>query len=354
VRGLSLSSRLLVYLHFPVYHFEDAMRLMNQIKHDRKSDMPLLEEDEKRLMEGVCQVMDYCMNISQCRRVQVLQHLDEVFRERDCHKHCDVCMDDIQVTTRDVTTEAIGVVHLVRLMLSKTTMKHCRDVFLGSKKNRVKEKHHDELPGHGKGRGMGQVMVDQLFGRLVATQVLDEKRILNRTGFFNYYLQVTGYPVVICHYLTATALHLQLGPRANELLMRKMSVSIYVKAAGPSMRSTCNTLSKRNHHSGSRKEKRRAMTPHQASDISQHSSSDDGHRIFDKLCDDDDEQMNISGLNPATAQQVPSSPDLLTSRAIEFTRVYAAGPDPSIPMCDRLLTKFNDLRQKVGPDVFPM
>jgi superfamily II DNA helicase RecQ len=171
------------------------MRLMNQVKHDRKLDMPLLEEDEKRLMENVRQVMEYCMDISQCRRVQVLRHFDEVFDQRDCSKRCDVCKNDTQVTTQDMTTEAIDVVHLVRSMLGKATTHHCKAVFLGSKKHRVKEKGHDELPGHGKGRGMGQVVVDQLFGKLVAMEVLNEKEILNGTGFFNYYLQVTGRSV---------------------------------------------------------------------------------------------------------------------------------------------------------------
>jgi len=168
---------------------------MNQIKHDRKIDMPLLEEDEKRLMENVREVMEYCMNISQCRRVQVLRHFDEVFDQKDCNKRCDVCKNDAQVTTQDITTEAIDLVHLVRSMLGKATMHHCKAVFLGSKKHRVKEKGHDELPGHGKGRGMGQVAVDQLFGKLVAMEVLHEKEILNGTGFFNYYLQVTTHSV---------------------------------------------------------------------------------------------------------------------------------------------------------------
>jgi bloom syndrome protein len=179
-----------------VYHYGDATRLMDQIKTPRKRDMPLTIENEAYLMEGVRRVMDYCLDISQCRRVQVLRFFNEVFHEMDCHKRCDVCTNDIQVNTRDVTSEAIEVINLVRSMTGKNTMKHCRDVFLGSKNSRVKEKGHDKLLGHGKGSDMGHKMVDQLLGKLIAMDVLNQKGITNGLGFTNYYLQVSGRLIV--------------------------------------------------------------------------------------------------------------------------------------------------------------
>jgi superfamily II DNA helicase RecQ len=198
-----LSSNALAHTFYsPVFYSGDATRLMEMIKKDPKSDMPLTQEDETRLMENVRQVGEYCMNISQCRRVQVLRHFDEVFHERDCHKRCDVCTEDAQVITRDVTIEAIDAVDLVKSMLGKNTLKHCKAVFLGSKQNKVKEKGHNELLGHGKGSGIGPKMVDQLFGKLIAMEVLHEIPIANRSGFFNYYLQVSGGPLkFLKHYI---------------------------------------------------------------------------------------------------------------------------------------------------------
>jgi bloom syndrome protein len=176
----------------PVYHPDDAVRLMNRTGYDdRSQDLPRQEENERRLVRDVLQMMDYCMNISQCRRVQILRCFGEIFHEETCHKRCDVCMADAHVTIQDTTTEAIDVVNLVRLLAGKNTTKHCKAVFIGSKRNRVKEKGHDELLGHGMGNNMGQKKVDQLFGKLFAMEVLRERGIRNRYGFMNYYLQVS-------------------------------------------------------------------------------------------------------------------------------------------------------------------
>jgi superfamily II DNA helicase RecQ len=171
-------------LYSPVFHYSDAARLKDMIKKDKK--------DDTRLVEGVCQVMKYCMNISQCRRVQVLQYFDEVFHERDCNRRCDVCAREAQVISRDVTIKAIDAVNLVKSMPGRYTMKHCKDVFLGSNNHKIKETGHDRLLGHGKGRDLGPKTVDQLFVKLVAMEVLHEIKIPNSLGWYNYYLQVSG------------------------------------------------------------------------------------------------------------------------------------------------------------------
>jgi hypothetical protein len=94
------------------------------------------------------------------------------------------------------------------------------------------------------------------------------------------------------------------------------------------------------------------MTQCQATD-SQCSFSDNDHSIRDKNFDDH-EQVIISDSNPATMQQVPSSPITLTSTATQFPKENAAALDPSSPMCDQLLTKLKDLRQQVCHNIFPM
>lgn len=156
-----------------------------------RNDMLLTHEDKIRLVEGVRQVAEYCMNISECRRVQVLRHFDESFNKRGCHKRCDVCAEDAQVITWDVTAKAIEAVNLVKSMAGKNTMAHCKSVFLGSKGKKVKEKGHDRLLGHGKGSGMGQESLDQLFGKLITMEVLQEKPIINGSGYPNNYLQAS-------------------------------------------------------------------------------------------------------------------------------------------------------------------
>jgi superfamily II DNA helicase RecQ len=176
----------------PVYQYGDAKVLMEQIAKDKDDGTtPLTEDDKTRLIEEVKKVMEYCTNISRCRRVQVLRYFNEVFDERDCHKGCDVCMDDGKVTTQDVTTEAIDAINLVKSMSGNNSMAHCKAVFNGSKKKDVIQRGHDGLPGHGKGTGLGQKAVDQLFEELIAVDAFREQAIANTAGWSNNYLQVS-------------------------------------------------------------------------------------------------------------------------------------------------------------------
>jgi bloom syndrome protein len=168
---------------------------MDQIAKDKDDGTaPISEDDKTRLIEEVKKVMEYCTNISRCRRVQVLRYFNEVFDERDCHKGCDVCMDDAEVISRDVTTEAIYAINLVRSMSgTNNSMAHCKAVFNGSKKKDVIQRGHDGLPGHGKGTGLGQKGVDQLFEELLALDAFREQAISNSAGWSNNYLQVSDW-----------------------------------------------------------------------------------------------------------------------------------------------------------------
>jgi len=164
---------------------------MDQITKDKDDGtVPLTVDDKIRLTDEVRKVMDYCTNISRCRRVQVLRYFGEVFDEKDCHKSCDVCMDDSEVITRDVTSEAIDVIKLISSMTGNNTISHCKGVFFGSKKKEIMQKGHGALQGHGKGSSLGQKGIDQLFEELVAMVALEETAILNNAGWSNNYVQV--------------------------------------------------------------------------------------------------------------------------------------------------------------------
>ena len=85
---------------------------------------------------------------------------------------------------------------LIALMNDQVTsrnnsMAHCKAVFVGSKKKEVLQRGHNGLPGHGKGIGIGQKAVDQLFEELVAMDVFREQPIANSAGWSNNYLQVS-------------------------------------------------------------------------------------------------------------------------------------------------------------------
>lgn len=172
---------------------------MDQINKDKDDGTVLLtEEDKTRLIEEVRRVVEYCSNISRCRRVQVLRYFGEKFDGNDCHKSCDVCMDDAEVITKDVTSEAIDVIKLVKSMMGNNTLSHCKAVFFGSKKREIIQKGHGSLPGHGKGSSLGQKAIDQLFEELMVMGALQEIALTNSGGWSNNYVNVSELLLSSC------------------------------------------------------------------------------------------------------------------------------------------------------------
>lgn len=173
-----------------------------QIKEKEESRIVLTEEDKTRITEETRRVMDFCTDVSRCRRVQILQYFGEVFKAENCHKLCDVCCDTSKVTTRDVTNDAIKLIRLVQSMKGNNTLNHCKAVFMGSKKKDVTSRHHDELIGFGEGQSLGQRMVDLLFCELVTIGALKESPVVNTGGWSNNYMQVSSCVPIILYSVT--------------------------------------------------------------------------------------------------------------------------------------------------------
>ena len=97
------------------------------------------------------------------------------------------------LTEEDSTrfTEEVKAVNLLKSMTGNNSMAHCKAVFVGSKEKGVLQRGHGGLPGHGKGIGIGQKAVDQLFEELVAMDVFREQPMANSAGWSNNYLQVS-------------------------------------------------------------------------------------------------------------------------------------------------------------------
>lgn len=163
-----------------------------QIKEKEDNKIVLSEEDKTRITEETRRVMEFCTDVSRCRRVQVLQYFGETFNPENCHNGCDVCQSDSKVTTRNVTADAIQLVRLVQSMVgTNNTMNHCKSVFMGSKKKDVMSRNHEKLPGHGKGAALGQRIVDLLFCELITIGALQESPVSNNSGWSNNYMQVS-------------------------------------------------------------------------------------------------------------------------------------------------------------------
>lgn len=96
-------------------------------------------EQKENNRSNVRRVVQYCMNLTDCRRTQVLGYFGEQFSKDDCHKTCDNCMQVHQVEQRDVSDFAKDAIRLVQSMERDkgVTMLYAIDVFRGSKGAKV-------------------------------------------------------------------------------------------------------------------------------------------------------------------------------------------------------------------------
>ncbi|TIA90426.1 hypothetical protein E3P99_01588 [Wallemia hederae] len=137
------------------------------------------------------QVVQFCLNKTDCRRTQVLNYFGEQFDPRKCHKTCDNCFEGVGTEKRDVTEEAKHAVNLVKdVFKSGVTMLHCVDAFKGSGAAKIRDKGHDKLPSFAKGSHMEKGDVERLFQLLWTEQVLGERYEQNKQGFTNAYIKL--------------------------------------------------------------------------------------------------------------------------------------------------------------------
>ena len=78
---------------------------------DRKTNQFLISQNDiepERITEqlrGLTQIIDFCEQEFECRRVTALSYFDEKFKKEDCHFMCDNCNRRLKFENRDVTKE---------------------------------------------------------------------------------------------------------------------------------------------------------------------------------------------------------------------------------------------------------
>jgi bloom syndrome protein len=120
-------------------------------------------------------VVQFCENKSDCRRVQILAYFNESFRGEDCHGTCDNCKSDATFENRDFSHDAKKAVELVKIFEQNNedvTVLHCIDIFRGSGKKMKKE--HSQMPFYGAGSHIELGDVERLFYRLISDEALQE------------------------------------------------------------------------------------------------------------------------------------------------------------------------------------
>lgn len=116
------------------YAFHDTQLLYRLI--DDGDSTQAQKENNK---DNVRRVVQFCINETDCRRMQVLSYFNEAFDPRDCHETCDNCKNPGGAPKSDVTAVAQDAVGLVRSIEGdQVTMLYAVDVFYGSKAAKVR------------------------------------------------------------------------------------------------------------------------------------------------------------------------------------------------------------------------
>ncbi|KAJ5225833.1 Bloom syndrome protein [Penicillium chermesinum] len=169
------------------YSYRDTMTLKRMIDKNEGSS----GEQKARQKHMLRNVVQFCENRSDCRRVQVLAYFNEYFRREDCANTCDNCRSDLVFETHDFSEFASYAIKIVRSFQTepreKVTLLYCVDILRGDLK-RPKDPSHRNLPWYGKASSLERGEAERLFYRLLGEDALAEENIMNGKNFAVQYI----------------------------------------------------------------------------------------------------------------------------------------------------------------------
>ena len=149
-------------------------------------------EQKERQRQMLRNVIQFCENKSDCRRVQVLHYFNETFKREDCHAGCDNCTSDSTFEIQDFTDYAKAALDLVKKMKKdNVTLLHCVDVFRGAKSKKISDLKHSILENFGAGSELERGQVERIFYKLLSEDALAEENVVNKAGFASQYIRVS-------------------------------------------------------------------------------------------------------------------------------------------------------------------
>ncbi|KAF2813675.1 ATP-dependent DNA helicase [Mytilinidion resinicola] len=182
-------------------------------------------EQKERQRAMLRNVVQFCENRSDCRRVQILKYFSESFRREDCNNTCDNCMSNATFETRDVTEYAAAAIKLVgKIQKHKVTLLHCVDVLRGAKGKKIGA--YSQLQEFGVGADLERGDVERLFQHLIDEEALQEESVINKMKFATNYIE--------------------LGPRSDEYVRRRKPLSLQVRLSPDAKPKAARPTAKRN------------------------------------------------------------------------------------------------------------
>ncbi|KAE8354668.1 hypothetical protein BDV28DRAFT_130454 [Aspergillus coremiiformis] len=169
------------------YCYRDTMTINRMIE---SSDGSKQQKNRQRQM--LRNVVQFCENKSDCRRVQILAYFNEYFRREDCNASCDNCKSDSVFELRDFSQHAASVIKAVRYFEEsneKVTLSYCVNIFRGSVK-KFRSPQHRQAPGYGEGSSLEMGEAERLFYHLLSEGALFEENVVNGSRFAVQYIKL--------------------------------------------------------------------------------------------------------------------------------------------------------------------
>ena len=172
------------------YGYQDTSALKRMIDEGEGS-----WEQKERQREMLRNVIQFCENRSDCRRVQILSYFNESFNAEECNSACDNCNSRTVFESQDFTGYACKAIKLVKHTEGQNvTLLHCVDVFRGAKNKKISDLRHSKLAEYGAGSALERGDVERLFYRLLSEDALAEHNLVNKMGFAQQYIHVRSTP----------------------------------------------------------------------------------------------------------------------------------------------------------------
>ncbi len=155
----------------------------------------MTKDQKDRQKASLEEVLRFCSNKTDCRRVQVLAFFNEVYDPVHCNQGCDICLDrdKNRFTAEDVTADAIRVIQMVQAFDKddRITLKNAVECFRGT--NGSSGKALNQNTHFGCGKEWDRTEAERLLQALVMEKGLEEFYVQNAAGYNNSYLKVSGY-----------------------------------------------------------------------------------------------------------------------------------------------------------------
>ncbi|KAI8578030.1 hypothetical protein K450DRAFT_176855 [Umbelopsis ramanniana AG] len=159
-------------------------------------------QQKERQRHNLRMMIQFCENLTDCRRQQVLGYFGEKFDATMCNKTCDNCMANATLSFeyRDVTETTKTILALVReLQVNKVTLIQVVDIFRGTATKFLQSRGISDLvPGIGAGKALSKTDCERIFKHLILKEVLAERCETNAQGFVMAYLQVSTNRKALC------------------------------------------------------------------------------------------------------------------------------------------------------------